>query len=107
MPEKSPSADVILEEGSVIDFEGSQLKVIHTPGHTKGGICIIGDGFVFTGDTLFCEFVGRWDLPGGDEQVLRNSLEKLKVLPENYKIYPGHDNQCTIGGELKHNPYLK
>ena len=107
LSEKSPSADIILEEGSVIDFEGNQLKVIHTPGHTKGGICIIGDGFVFTGDTLFCEFIGRWDLPGGNEQVLRKSLEKLKVLPDEYKIYPGHDNQCTIGGEKEHNPYFK
>lgn len=105
--EKSPPADKLLEEGDIIDFEGNQLKVIHTPGHTKGGICLIGDGFVFTGDTLFCEFVGRTDLPDGDEETLKKSLEKLKKLPSEYKIYPGHDNQCTIGGELEHNPYFK
>ncbi len=67
------------------------LKVIHTPGHTKGSICLLGDDFIFTGDTLFKEGFGRTDLPGGSEEELENSLERLKnLLKPGILIYPGH-----------------
>ena len=67
------------------------LKIIHTPGHTKGSICLLGDGFIFTGDTIFKDGYGRTDLPGGSEEDLKNSLERLsKILKPGMKVYPGH-----------------
>lgn len=83
--------DQFLKEGDEIKIGESALKIIHTPGHTKGGICILGDGFIFTGDTIFADGYGRTDLPGGSEKDLKNSLEKLeKIIKPGFKIYPGH-----------------
>ncbi|OGS21393.1 MAG: hypothetical protein A2252_05425 [Elusimicrobia bacterium RIFOXYA2_FULL_39_19] len=96
----------ILHDGDEIDFCSNKLKVIHTPGHTPGSICVVSDGFIFTGDTLFCQSIGRVDLPGGCEEQIMNSLEKLKKLPKELIIYPGHENACTLAGEFAHNPYL-
>ena len=104
---KFPVADVILEDNSIIKSGTVEFKVIHTPGHTPGGICLLAGETAFTGDTLFKGSVGRWDLPGGSEEKLMDSLEKLSRLSPQVKIYPGHGDTTTIGEELKKNPYLQ
>lgn len=98
--------DHLMTDGQIIEAGSLKLKIIHTPGHTPGGICIAIENLLFTGDTLFCGSVGRWDFPLGSELTLRSSLKKFLTMPENTVILPGHGNKCTIGGELDHNPYL-
>jgi len=90
-------ADEFLKEGSEIKIGGSVLKVIHTPGHTKGSICLTGENFIFTGDTIFKDGYGRTDLKGGSQKDLGNSLKKLeKILKPGMKIYPGHGEVFEI-----------
>ena len=97
----------LLQDGDEIAVVGVQLKVLHTPGHTPGGICLLGDGFVLTGDTLFNSSVGRSDFPGGSHQQLIASIKaKLMTLPEDTIVYPGHGPSSTIGYESQHNPFL-
>lgn len=88
------------------DFEG--IEVLHTPGHKEDCVCYYWrpQGCVFTGDTLFKDSVGRTDLAGGDMPVLIHSLDKLKHLPDNTIVYPGHGYSTTIGREKQYNPYL-
>ena len=107
----SPAADITVKEGDHIKVGDISLKVIHTPGHTKGGMSLYMDGIVFTGDTLFVEAVGRTDLPGGSWPVMYSSIkEKLFMLPEETKELPGHNYgrmpTSTIGHEKKYNPFL-
>jgi len=107
----SPPADVEVTDGDTIPFGKETLTVIHTPGHTPGGICLLGDGNLFTGDTLFVGAVGRTDFPGGSmETLLRSIREKILALPEDTALWPGHDygsRPCsTVGYEKRHNPYL-
>ena len=100
-------ADRLLEEGDVIRVGNLPLEVLHTPGHTPGGISLKVGTDVFTGDTLFAQAVGRSDFPGGNHRTLIHSIHsKLLVLPETTKVYPGHGAQSTIGQEKKHNPFL-
>ncbi|MBW2323920.1 MAG: MBL fold metallo-hydrolase [Deltaproteobacteria bacterium] len=88
----SPPADRLLEDGDTIDIGEQSLKVIHTPGHTMGGICLYTPGHVFTGDTLFVGAVGRTDLGGGSFFLLIQSIkEKLYSLPDDTIVWPGHD----------------
>lgn len=106
----SPPADSFMEEGQVIDICCRfSIKVLHTPGHTPGGVCLhIGDG-VITGDTLFANSIGRSDLPpGGDFDTLINSI-RTKILPLDAatKIYPGHGPESTVQNEIDYNPYLR
>lgn len=83
--------DILLREGDKVEVGNQILKIIHTPGHTPGSICLLGPGFLFSGDTLFKEGVGRTDLPGGSWQDLKKSLQKLeKIMSRGMKIYPGH-----------------
>jgi glyoxylase-like metal-dependent hydrolase (beta-lactamase superfamily II) len=83
--------DQFLEGNEEIEIDKERLKIIHTPGHTKGSICILGKNFIFTGDTIFEDGFGRTDLPGGSEKDLKESLKKLeKVIKSKMKIYPGH-----------------
>ncbi|WP_069806427.1 MBL fold metallo-hydrolase [Vulcanisaeta thermophila] len=83
------------------------LRVMHTPGHTPGSVSIVGNGFVMTGDTLFSGSVGRTDLPGGDPELLRESVCRLyKELPNNFIVYPGHGPTTTIEYELEYNPVI-
>jgi len=97
----------ILEEGDVINLGECSLRVIHTPGHTAGGICLYNDGFLFAGDTLFCEGIGRTDLPGGSYDTIIESIRtKLFVLPDNTKVFPGHGPETTIGHGKENNSYL-
>ena len=107
----SPSPDILVKDGDIISVGNVALKVIHTPGHSPGGICLYSPGYVFTGDTLFVEAVGRTDLPGGSWQVMNKSIqEKLFCLPEETKVMPGHNYgrtpTSTIGHEKSNNPYL-
>ncbi|WP_409227400.1 MBL fold metallo-hydrolase [Gudongella sp. SC589] len=99
--------DILLEDGSVIKVGNKEIKVIHTPGHTKGGICLLVDGILITGDTLFQGSIGRTDLYGGDFDTLMNSImERLMILPEETVVYPGHGGQSTIGVEKRNNPFI-
>jgi len=83
--------DYFLNEGEEIKIGEDSLKVVHTSGHSKGGICLLGNGFIFTGDTLFGDGVGRTDLPGGSQKDLENSLKKLeKIIKPGTKVCPGH-----------------
>ena len=104
----SPEPDVLLGDGDIIHIGDSELKVIHTPGHTPGGICIYFDGNVFTGDTLFVEAVGRTDLPGGSIKTLMESIHtKIYTLPDETIVWPGHDygsmKHSTVGYEKEKN----
>lgn len=103
----SPKADRLLEDKDVINIGDLALEVIHTPGHTPGSISIKCNDLVFTGDILFCEGIGRTDFPYASEKDLFKSLrERLLVLPDSTRIYPGHGPASTIGHERKHNPFL-
>lgn len=101
-----PPADIKLKEGDIIPVGGLSVRVYFTPGHTPGGICLLCEDLLFTGDTLFCGSIGRTDLPGGNEETLNNSLKLFAKLPKNLKILPGHGPECTLEEEFKHNPYL-
>jgi glyoxylase-like metal-dependent hydrolase (beta-lactamase superfamily II) len=83
--------DQFLDGGEEIRIGDEFLKIIHTPGHSKGSICILGKDFIFTGDTIFQDGFGRWDLPGGSEKDLKESLKKIKkILKSGMKVFPGH-----------------
>ena len=103
------TADILLKDNDIITFGGVSLRVIHTPGHTKGSSCFIsGDGkTMFSGDTLFKGTIGRYDFYGGDYNILMESLKKLKSMEENYAIYPGHGDDTALDAEIAGNPYFK
>jgi len=110
--ERSPYPDIIVNDGDDIRVGNISLKVIHTPGHTQGGISLYTEGYVFTGDALFVEAVGRTDFPGGSWLVLRHSImEKLFTLPDDTKVMPGHNYgrmpSSTIVHEMMYNPFLR
>lgn len=107
LPLRAPDPDHLLEEGEEIRIGELSFIVLHTPGHTPGGICLLGQGIVFTGDTLFNLGIGRTDLPGGDYSLLLSSLKKLFTLPAETIVYPGHGPQTTIGYEKKWNPFSR
>jgi glyoxylase-like metal-dependent hydrolase (beta-lactamase superfamily II) len=103
-----PAADRLLKGGDSIAFGDLSLLVLHTPGHSPGGICLLGKGVVFTGDTLFNQGIGRSDFPGGSMGQLMNSIHtKLMVLPDATVVYPGHGPESTIGDERRMNPWLQ
>lgn len=97
--------DGYVKEGDEIRLGEGKLKVIETPGHTMGSICILANGYIFTGDTLFYGTVGRTDL-GGSEKLLRGSLERLKGLQDELIVYPGHGPFTILGYEKVKNPFL-
>ena len=103
-----PSPDRLLKGGDSIDIGDLHLLVLHTPGHSSGGICLLGEGVVFSGDTLFNYGIGRSDLPGGSYSQLMNSIHtKLMILPDNTIVCPGHGPDTTIGTERQGNPFLR
>ncbi|MCL2775832.1 MAG: MBL fold metallo-hydrolase, partial [Oscillospiraceae bacterium] len=114
-PEKSMSGgetvstDILLKENDILTFGNISLRVIHTPGHTKGSCCLVceSEKVIFSGDTLFKGSIGRYDLYGGNYNVLMDSLKKLKSIEENYRIYPGHGGNTTLDNEIVRNPYLR
>ncbi len=101
-----PEIDSYLADGDVLEAGTIRLKVIHTPGHTQGSICLDAGPILFTGDTLFQGSIGRTDLPGGDYRILQQSLEKLKQFPPATIILPGHGEESTIKIEVQLNPFL-
>ncbi len=104
---KTKTASRLLEDGDILNIGKYNLEVIHTPGHTPGSICLKGKGVVFTGDTLFCQGIGRTDFVYGSEKDIINSIkEKLFTLGDDYVIYPGHGPSSTIGDEKTNNPFI-
>lgn len=106
----SPPVDKLIKDGEEITFGKESLKVLLTPGHTPGGVCLYSAPNLFTGDTLFVGGVGRTDFPGGDGKVLYNSIKnRLLTLPDETVVWPGHGYggaNSTIGAEKKSNPFL-
>jgi len=102
-----PIPDMDLKGGEKIKIAGHEAEVLHTPGHTPGGVCFLFDEVVVVGDTLFAGSIGRTDLPGGSmEQTIKSINERLLVLDDNIKVYCGHGPATTIGMERQHNPFL-
>jgi hydroxyacylglutathione hydrolase len=99
----------LLEEGDILSIGSTiNLKVIHTPGHTPGGICLDSGEHLFTGDTLFAGSIGRTDFPGGSYQALIEGVEtKLFTLPGDRKVWPGHGPETTLSYERQHNPFFR
>src|SRR6185295_671934 len=106
--ESPPDPDAFLADGDDIDIDGLKLRVLHTPGHTRGSVCFYGNGIVFAGDTLFQGSIGRTDLQGGDyDEEMGSIVERLLVLPDETIVLPGHMDQTTIGHERQRNPYVR
>lgn len=102
-----PKADDYINDGEVIKFGNTEIKVLATPGHTEGGVCYLVDGKLFSGDTLFRDSVGRTDFPGGNFKKLSGSVKnKLFNLDENITVYPGHGPKTTIAYEKKYNELI-
>ena len=103
----SPSASRLLKDGDKVKLGRINLKVIHTPGHTPGGICLKTDKILFSGDSLFCRGIGRTDFPGASEEDLIKSIkEKIFTLSDDTLVYPGHGPYSTVGKEKRENPFL-
>ena len=106
--ENSPPADILLNDGDEVKFGEITLKVIHTPGHSKGGICLYTEGQLFAGDTLFANSIGRTDLPGGDYATLISSIkQKVFAFADDTIVYTGHGPETSIGREKATNPFLR
>lgn len=101
------TADITVSEGSEIMLGSTKIKVLATPGHTKGGVCYLLDDCIFTGDTLFFCSCGRTDFPGGSSAEIMQSLKRLSTLDGSLKVYPGHDRTSTIAFEKQNNPYMR
>ena len=93
-------------EGKVLTLAGLTLRVLHTPGHTPGSVCLCCEDAMFSGDTLFWGSCGRTDLPGGSRRAMKASLQRLKALEKNYTVYPGHGASTTLDAERSNNPYM-
>ncbi len=107
-PLKNVAADLLLEDGQSFPLAEYQIKVIHTPGHTPGCICLYIDKYLISGDTLFELSIGRTDFPGGSHaQIIKSIREKLFILPDDVIVFPGHGPQTTIGLEKSNNPFLR
>lgn len=105
--ELSPQPDRLLEHGDILELDDLRFQVIHTPGHSPGGVCLRIEDIIIVGDTLFAGSVGRTDLPGGDhDQLISNIRERLLVLPESTRVCPGHGPMTTIRQESQFNPFL-
>lgn len=102
-------ADITINDGDTLPFGDGEIKVMHTPGHTKGGVCYIftNDRVIFSGDTLFRLSAGRTDFPGGNPREELMSLSKLAALDGDYRVYPGHGEETTLEYERQNNRYVK
>jgi hydroxyacylglutathione hydrolase len=106
-PMEIPTVEIELKGGQKLDILGSQMSVLHTPGHSPGGVCFLFDDFVCAGDTLFAGSIGRTDLPGGSlEQLLDSIRTHLFVLDDDVRVLCGHGPATSIGVEKKYNPFL-
>lgn len=108
MPQMTiPNIDIFVTDGGIIKLGDTEIKVIHTPGHTQGGVCYLTDGKLFSGDTIFRESVGRCDLEGGDfEQIVESIKNKIFTLPPETLIYPGHGRMTSVEWEKEHNRFM-
>lgn len=108
MPEMTiPKIDKYIEDNEIIKLGNLEIKVIHTPGHTQGGVCFYVDNKLFSGDTIFREAVGRCDLEGGDfDQIVESIQTKIFTLPSKTVIYPGHGKMTSVEWEKEHNRFL-
>lgn len=106
-PQNNTRADMTVSDSDVIMLGETEIKVMATPGHTKGGLCYICDGSIFTGDTLFSLSCGRIDFPGGSAKEMTQSLRRIASLEGDYAVYPGHNDISTLDYERKNNPYLQ
>lgn len=105
--ENSPDCDRTIEEDESVSFGNFTLKIIHTPGHTPGGISLYSDGIIFVGDTLFAGSIGRTDFPGGDFDTLISSIKtKLFKLEDDVRVLSGHGPETSIGREKRFNPFV-
>ena len=104
----SPAAGRLLESGDIIKLGRKELEVIHTPGHTAGGICLLYDFLLFAGDTLFKGSIGRTDFPDGDFETLKHSIKsKIYVLADQTLVLPGHMGSTRVGIEKRENPFVR
>ncbi|MBE6722389.1 MAG: MBL fold metallo-hydrolase [Ruminococcaceae bacterium] len=99
--------DVQLHDGSTIELGSLQIKVMHTPGHTRGGCCYLVGETLFSGDTLMCGTVGRTDLPTGSYEEIRKSVQRLRDLPGEWRVLPGHEFETKLSWERSNNPYME
>jgi hydroxyacylglutathione hydrolase len=105
--EEPPEPDRELQDGQILEVGKARLEVRHTPGHSPGHVCLVGDGFALVGDCVFAGSIGRTDLPGGDYRTLMESItEKLLTLPDETVVYSGHGPKTTVGQERRTNPFL-
>ena len=95
------------DEGDILNLAGLTLRVMHTPGHTPGGVCLVGEDVIFSGDTLFACTCGRTDLPGGSYAQISQSLTRLADLEGNYRVFPGHGEATNLDLERRCNPYMQ
>jgi glyoxylase-like metal-dependent hydrolase (beta-lactamase superfamily II) len=103
--EPLPAPDILLKDGDEISAGALSFRVIHTPGHSPGGICLYGQGVLITGDTLFAGSIGRTDFHGGSMEEILESLKKIASLPPETGIIAGHGPSSTVGYEVKNNPF--
>lgn len=102
-----PNIDKNIEDNDILKIGDKEIKVIHTPGHTQGGVCFLIEENLFSGDTIFKESIGRCDLPGGDfDQIIKSIENKIFTLPETIIIYPGHGPKTTVAWEKENNSYF-
>lgn len=94
-------------ESDTLALAGLEFRVLHTPGHTPGSVCLVAEDAMFSGDTLFAGSCGRVDFPGSSVADMRRSLARLAALSQNYTVYPGHGGSSTLREEQQYNPYLK
>ena len=108
MPEMTiPTVDVFVNDNDILKLGNLEIKIIHTPGHTQGGVCYLVDGKLFSGDTIFRESVGRCDLEGGDfDQIVESIENKIFTLPPETLIYPGHGKMTSVEWEKEHNRFM-
>lgn len=107
-PPPVPEPDAPLADGDVVEVDGLQLRVIHTPGHTPGSVAFYTEGMLFSGDTLFRGSIGRTDLPGGSyPQIMASIIDKLLILPDDTVVLPGHMQETQIGFERQVNPFIR
>lgn len=105
--ETPPEPNCYLDHGQTITIGGGEIRVVHTPGHSPGGICFLLEGIAIVGDVLFNGSIGRTDLPGGDHATLLQSIrQELLSLPDHTRVLPGHGMQTTIGEERSSNPFI-
>ena len=106
-PQNNVDADIILKDGDVLPLGDVDIKVISTPGHTKGSVCFIAENYLFSGDTLFCCSCGRTDFPGGSVSEMMQSLHRIASLDGDFKVMPGHEETTTLNFERQNNPYMR